>query len=133
MVAKFGVGCGALLLAAVSAAQAASPTVARGGYIAAIAGCADCHSPMGPKGPIAGQEFAGGPLSFAPIHPAPVWADRAPRIAGIPAGYTKAELEHLLRTGKRPNGTEPRPPMPQFRLTQRDAADVVAYLASLKP
>src|SRR5579875_1762644 len=104
------------------AAPKQSELVARGRYIADIAACSDCH----------GRTLKGGPLDFVLIHPIPNWADRAPAIAGIPAGYTEAQVAHLLETGLRPNGSSPRPPMPPFRLTHADAMAVAAYLKSLK-
>jgi len=39
----------------------------------------------------------------------------------------------LLTTGVWRDGKRPRPPMPQFRMTQQDAQAVVAYLKSLNP
>jgi hypothetical protein len=41
------------------------------------------------------------------------------------------DAERLLQTGKSARGYVPRPPMPPFRMTQEDAAAVVAYLKSL--
>ncbi|MBI5424207.1 MAG: c-type cytochrome [Opitutae bacterium] len=35
-------------------------------------------------------------------------------------------------TGVKPDGSMPRPPMPQFRLSEEDARAVVAYLRALK-
>ena len=120
-------------LAASGLAQAQTSQFERGAYIVNnVAMCGDCHTPHGPNGPIAGQTLAGAPLPFAPLHPMP-WADRTPRLAGLPAGYTQADLAHLLQTGKRPNGAEPRPPMPAYRMNERDAKAVAAYIASLKP
>ena len=62
----------------------------------------------------------------------PAWADRSARIAGLPRGYTKAQVSLLLQTGRKPNGAMPRPPMPQYRMNKADADAVAAYLASLK-
>ena len=122
-----------LCLAGAGAADSAASQVARGAYIVnGVAGCGDCHTPHGPKGPIPGKALAGTALFFEPVHPMPVWADHAPRIAGLPDGYTKAQLATLLRTGRKPNGSEPKPPMPQYRMNAQDAASVAAYLASLK-
>jgi hypothetical protein len=44
---------------------------------------------------------------------------------------TEAQAITFLQTGKRPDGTQPRPPMPEFRLDEADATAVVAYLKSL--
>ena len=128
-----GVAAALGVAAAAGMAQAAPSQVARGSYIVnGVADCGDCHTPHGPNGPVAGKELAGTPLFFAPIHPMPVWADKAPRIAGLPDGYTRHDLVRLLTTGRKPNGSQPRPPMPQYRMTRPDAEAVAAYLASLK-
>jgi hypothetical protein len=54
----------------------------------------------------------------------------APPIAGLPS-MTEAQGVVFLTTGKRPDGSSPRPPMPEFRLNTADASAVVAYLKSL--
>ena len=54
-----------------------------------------------------------------------------PRIAGLP-GYTDAEAIRLLTQGAfKRDGTQLRYPMPHFRMTPQDAADVLAYLKTL--
>jgi hypothetical protein len=62
----------------------------------------------------------------------PGWTGQAPRIAGLPQGFTRAEVAKLLQTGRKPDGSRPRPPMPQYRMSPADAAAVAAYLASLR-
>lgn len=119
--------------AGVTAARAAdgAAQIKRGAYLVkAVAGCGDCHTPMGPNGPI-GPEMSGAKLPFAPLAPMP-WAERSVAIAGLPAGYTRAQVSILLQTGRKPNGAKPRPPMPQYRMTPQDADAVTAYLVSLK-
>jgi hypothetical protein len=56
----------------------------------------------------------------------------APRLAGIP-GWDPDDLTTLLETGRRRDGSSPRPPMPPFRMHEDDARAVVAYLSSLSP
>jgi hypothetical protein len=59
------------------------------------------------------------------------WPVRIPRIAGLP-GYTDELAIRLLTQGAiKRDGTQLRLPMPRFRMTPQDAADVVAYLRSL--
>lgn len=94
--------------------------------------CADCHSPRGERGVfIAGKEYTGAPLGFAPTVPMPAWADSAPFIAGLP-NYTTEQAVKFFMTGDRPTGIPARPPMPAYRMNQADAEAVVAYLKSLK-
>lgn len=124
-------GTGALF----AAEEPASPTatLARGRYLVQNIGlCADCHSPRNERGQfIAGMELKGSPLAFAPTVPMPAWGAAAPAIAGLPT-MTVAQAEHFMQTGEKPDGSKPRPPMPEFRFNAEDARAVVAYLKSLK-
>jgi mono/diheme cytochrome c family protein len=118
-----------------SAANAAQTTVettlARGRYIVENVGlCADCHTPRTEKGEFDRSRWLlGSALPFQPTVPMP-WSQVAPPIAGLPT-MTEAQGIVFLTTGKRPDGTLPRPPMPEFRLNASDASAVVAYLKSL--
>lgn len=107
--------------------------IARGKYIVEnVARCGDCHSPLDEKGePVPGKELKGSVLSFKPLVPMPVWADKAPNIAGL-RGWTDDAAVKFMMTGIAYNDLPARPPMPQYRLNQEDAAAVVAYLKSLK-
>ncbi len=56
----------------------------------------------------------------------------APKIAGLPNGFTADDTVHFLMTGERPQGRPaPLPPMPAYRLERADAEAVTAYLRSL--
>lgn len=129
--------CAASLLAGAIALSAQTPDadalVARGRYLVEnVAGCADCHSTRDQRGQIVPElHLKGAALPFAPTVPMPVWAAAAPMIAGLP-GYTDEQAARLLATGLKPDGSMPRPPMPQFRFADEDARAVVAYLRSLK-
>jgi mono/diheme cytochrome c family protein len=122
-----------LATASFAAAQAPDDLVARGRYLVDNAiGCGDCHSPRDQRGQfIRSQHLMGAPLAFAPTVPMPAWGALAPQIAGLPS-YTDEQAVALLMKGTKPDGTMPRPPMPQFRLTEDDARAVVAYLRSLR-
>lgn len=97
-----------------------------------LAGCADCHTPMGQKGePVPGQYLKGAKLSFGPLVPVPNWVTASPEIAGL-HGWTTRQAIHFLMTGIDRNGQHAHPPMPQYRMSRADATDVVAYLKSLK-
>lgn len=113
-----------------SAAEDAA-LLARGEYIVEKVGlCADCHSPRNERGEFIREAYLGGAaLPFAPTVPMPVWAPAAPPIAGLPS-MTKAQAVTFLTTGRKPDGTEARPPMPAFRFNEGDARAVVAYLQS---
>jgi cytochrome c553 len=121
----------ALSLVAVSGVRAQS--LPQGKYIVEGVGmCGDCHTPRDQTGaPIAAQALQGAPIGFRPTHPMP-FAEHAPGLAGLPGHYTEAQLVTFLQTGKRPDGSLARPPMPPYRMSADDAKSVAAYLKSLK-
>ena len=105
--------------------------VRHGQYIAEhVAMCVECHSPRDGEGNIIrGSEFMGGSLPFKT--PA-FWAIRVPRNRGLP-GYDDEQALRLLTEGAiGRDGRQLQLPMPRFRMTQQDAADVIAFLRSLK-
>lgn len=116
---------------ALDAAQQASPVLTRGRYLVEHVGlCADCHSPRNEKGEfVRDQWLKGAALPFQPMVPMP-WSPAAPPLAGLPS-MNEQQAIVFLTTGKRPDGSVPRPPMPEFRFSAEDAAAVVAYLKSL--
>ena len=82
--------CGITLIAADSphSATGSSAKVARGKYLVDQVGlCDDCHTPRDERGaPIAAKYLQGAPIGFKPVIAVPVWADKAPAIAGLPGG-----------------------------------------------
>ncbi|HVT74137.1 MAG TPA: c-type cytochrome [Lacunisphaera sp.] len=121
-------------LPALQAANDPAALVARGEYLVKRVGlCSDCHAPRNERGEfIPAQWLQGAALPFAPTVPMPAWANAAPGIAGLPT-MTNDQAVTFLQTGVRPDGSRPRPPMPEFRLDEADARAVVAYLKSLQP
>jgi len=95
-----------------------------------VAMCIECHSGRDARGTILESErFLGAPIPFAPPWPND-WAMRAPRNRGLP-GYTDdLALRLLTQGGIGRNGEQLRPPMPRFRMSVQDAADVIAYMRS---
>jgi hypothetical protein len=71
-------------------------------------------------------------LFFKPTVPVPNWSDKAPNIARLP-GREEEDAIKFFTTGLAYNDLPARPPMPQFRYSQEDAAAIVAYLRSLAP
>jgi mono/diheme cytochrome c family protein len=119
--------------ASVTNTQAAKPDVEHGRYLVEnVAMCAECHSSRDPKGNIMPERrFQGGPIPFRPPWPND-WAIEAPRNGGLP-GYSDEKAIRLLTQGAIDReGRQLRPPMPRFRMTPQDAADVVAYLRTLE-
>ena len=119
------------------AAASEKPTEAEiehGKYLVTQVGiCQDCHTPRNEKGEFIKQQWLGGaPILFKPTVAMPAWADKSPRIAGLP-GWDRDGAIKFFMTGETPDGFPVRPPMPEFRFNRRDAEAVVAYLLSLGP
>jgi mono/diheme cytochrome c family protein len=107
--------------------------VERGSYIVNSVGlCNDCHTPMTPQGPDMSKALQGGPVAMQLVPGIDVpWASVAPSIAGLPAGYTEEQFVHFLQTGERVDGSQPRAPMPPYRLNEEDARAVAAYIKTV--
>ncbi|MWD30072.1 c-type cytochrome [Aquicoccus sp. SCR17] len=107
-----------------------------GAYLAGpISHCMECHSPMGPQGPMTGPDHLGqGGFEF---HGPDGSVIVAPNITsgedGI-GGYSDAELKAMITEGVRPDGSRMSPPMPYgylARMTEEDLDAIVLYLRSL--
>ncbi|MDJ0630230.1 MAG: cytochrome C [Rhodobacter sp.] len=112
----------------------ADPSAERGEYLVrGPAGCGNCHTPLGPEGPIARQELAGRLVeendAFTAIAPNLTPASRI-------ADWSDAELGRAIRDGLRPDGSLIGPPMPyaMYRgLSDDDVASMVMFLRTLAP
>jgi len=128
--------CAPAATTAPATTQTSEQLVARGQYlVTSLGGCNDCHTPHLQTGePDMTHSLQGAPLAFGLV-PAlegkMPWAPVAPPIAGGPAGYSDEQFTHFLMTGERPDRSQARPPMPQFRLNEDDARAVVAYIKTL--
>jgi mono/diheme cytochrome c family protein len=113
-------------------AQKSDPVLMRGRYLVENVGlCADCHTPRTEKGQFDRSRWMfGAALPFQPTVPMS-WAPAAPPLAGLPS-MNEAQAMTFLQTGKRPDGSIARPPMPEYRFDAADAQAVVIYLKSLK-
>ncbi len=106
--------------------------VEHGRYIAErVAMCVECHSGRDEEGNIReSARYEGSPLPFLPPSWGRGWATRIPRNKGL-SGYTDAMALRLLTEGSiGREGTPLKPPMPKFRMTPQDAADVIAFMRS---
>ena len=123
----------AVLAPVVSAQTALDAQIARGEYLVMhVAMCVQCHTPRNEQGELEQSRLLqGAPIPLPSPFPSQTWAFEAPKIAGLPGGWTENDLMRLLQTGKGPRGEAPRPPMPPFRMTEQDAAAVAVYLKSL--
>jgi mono/diheme cytochrome c family protein len=117
-----------------SAASAAvmNGNIEHGRYLTEqVAMCVECHSGRDEQGTIIpADRYMGGAIPPGP--PWSVgWANRAPRNKGLP-GYNDDQALRLLMQGAiNREGRQLQPPMPRFRMTAQDAADVIAFLRSL--
>jgi mono/diheme cytochrome c family protein len=113
--------------------QAAAPTphadVARGAYVALIAGCKTCHTEPG-----TGMDYAGGTeittLDGSIVRMPNITQDRQ---TGIGA-WSDAQIVAAMRLGIRPDGQPliPAMPYPYFHaMTDADAASLVAFLRTV--
>ncbi|PKP85475.1 MAG: cytochrome C [Alphaproteobacteria bacterium HGW-Alphaproteobacteria-2] len=97
-----------------------------------VSACGNCHTPMGPDGPIADQELSGRFVISFPEFDA--WSPNiTPATIG---GWTDQEIARAIREGIRPDGRVLGPPM-AFELyrhiSDEDIAAIIAYLRALPP
>lgn len=111
-------------------------TVAYGAYLAGpVAHCMECHTPMGPQGPLLETSAGQGGFEFHGPWGTSVSSNITPHADGI-AGWSDDELKLMITQGKRPDGTPMLPPMPYgylARMTPEDLDAIILYLRSLPP
>jgi mono/diheme cytochrome c family protein len=120
-----------LSLAGAPAAAAQAGAIERGAYLAAAAGCDQCHTDKaeGAHPYAGGRRFVS---EFGVVVTPNITPDRA---TGIGA-WSEADFVRAMRWGIAPDGSHyvSAFPYPYFaRLTDRDLADLKAYLDSLAP
>ncbi|MDH3233618.1 MAG: cytochrome c [Alphaproteobacteria bacterium] len=115
---------------------AAETLYARGKYLVeTIAACGNCHTPMGPKGPIMARALSGGPPLVEAGFKAFATNITPDKETGI-GKWTDAQIIRAIREGVRPDGSIIRPPMPfelYRKLSDRDVKAMVVYLRRVKP
>lgn len=111
-----------------------SGAVDRGKYIVErVAMCGECHTPRDSNGSLDRTHWLqGAPVIWTPSQPDSNWPLKAPRIAGTPPA-SDADLIKLLTTGVWTDGKPLRLPMMPYKMSDRDAKAVVAYLRSIAP
>ena len=131
---KTGLAAASAAAVLVTMAAHAEPSVARGDYLVrGIAGCGNCHTPMGPGGFVMAEELAG--RLVEDIEPFTAYAPNLTP-AGAVGSWSDAELARAIREGIRPDGTLIGPPMPfaMYRgLGDDDLMSIVAFLRTLEP
>jgi len=123
-------------VALVGTANAQSDLVKRGDYLVnTIMTCGNCHTPKGPPAAIAGKDFSGGLSWDEPPFKVTASNITQDKDTGIGA-WSDADIEKVLRTGIRPNGTPIAMVMPTSFyeiISVRDMKAIVAYLRTIKP
>jgi mono/diheme cytochrome c family protein len=119
-----------------SPATADDAQVARGRYLATIAGCSDCHTPGALLGAPDMKRYLGGSdVGFSiPGQGVFVGENLTPDKETGLGQWTSDQIVSAIRTGKRPDGGELSPvmPYPAFsHLADNDAEAIVAFLKSL--
>jgi mono/diheme cytochrome c family protein len=123
-------------LPAPSPAAGAETLYQRGKYLVeTIAGCGNCHTPVGPKGPIKARAYSGGPPIANKQMKAFATNITPDKATGI-GKWSVAQVMRAIREGVRPDGSIIRPPMPielYRRMSDRDARAIATYLKRQKP
>ncbi|WP_437187137.1 c-type cytochrome [Planctomicrobium sp. SH668] len=108
---------------------------ARGEYLVHhVAMCVQCHTPRDHDGELQLDEhlLAGAALPVQSPFKNKIWGFQAPSLRSVGLRWGNDKFVAFLQTGKNPNGTVPRAPMPPFRMTEEDANAIAAYLNTLK-
>lgn len=111
-------------------------TVEYGAYLAGpVAHCTECHTPMGPEGPMLDTALGQGGFEIPGPWGVSVSANLTTHEDGL-AGYTDEEIAKMITEGIRPDGTQMMPPMPYSflaKMTDDDLAAIILYLRTLPP
>jgi mono/diheme cytochrome c family protein len=111
-------------------------SVEYGKYLAGpIAHCVECHTPMGPQGPMYDTALGQGGFEFPGPWGLSVSANLTPSADGL-KDYTDEQVAAMITEGVKPDGSALLPPMPYAWLAQftpDDLAAVILYLRSLPP
>ena len=111
-------------------------TVEYGAYLAGpVAHCMECHTPMGPEGPMLDTALGQGGFEFHGPWGVSVAANLTSSPDGL-AGYSDDEIRAMIVEGVTPDGRPMLPPMPYSFLaqtTEEDLDAILLYLRSLPP
>lgn len=109
--------------------------VARGAYVAKMASCAECHTPM-EKGKFDEAKYLAGGHEFKDAGKVFKMPNLTPDKETGLGGWTDKQIEAAVRFGQRPDGKMLSPVMPWAsynKLDQEDMKALVAYLRTVKP
>jgi mono/diheme cytochrome c family protein len=113
-----------------------SVTAEYGEYLAGpVAHCMECHTPMGPAGPMLSTDLGRGGFKFEGPWGTSIAANITSHADGL-ASYTDKELAAMITEGKAPDGRHMLPPMPYeylARMSDDDLQAIILYLRELSP
>ncbi len=126
---------GAALVCTVGSPVAADELLTRGAYLVnTVMACGNCHTPMGPQGPIMERALSGG-LLFDTPHFKVTASNITSHATGL-GDWSDEDIKRALTEGYRPDGSALAPIMPTSFykvLTPRDLDAIVAYLRTVPP
>lgn len=112
------------------------PTAEYGAYIAGpIAHCLECHTPMGPQGPMYDGHLGQGGFQFPGPWGTSVAANLTSGDDGLKS-FSDTQVADMITKGVKPDGTRMLPPMPYAwlaKMTPDDLQAVILYLRTLPP
>jgi mono/diheme cytochrome c family protein len=119
-------------------AHADETQIARGKYLAGVAGCGDCHTPGYFLGkPDFGRFLGGSEVGFEIPQVGTFYGPNlTPDVATGLGTWSEADIVEAFTNGVRPDGRQLAPVMPWMgysKLTPEDAAAIAAYLKTLPP
>ncbi|TPE53111.1 c-type cytochrome [Amaricoccus solimangrovi] len=112
------------------------PTAEYGAYMAGpVSHCLECHTPMGPTGPMYDGHLGQGGFRFPGPWGVSISANITSGKDGL-ADFTDDEIRTMITQGVRPDGSKMLPPMPYAwlaKMTPDDLTATVLYLRTLPP
>lgn len=109
-------------------------SVEYGEYLAGpVAHCMECHTPMGPTGPMLSTDLGRGGFEFAGPWGVSVASNLTNHADGL-ADYSDEEISAMITEGRRTDGSQMLPPMPYeylAKLSDNDLKAILLYLRSL--
>ncbi len=112
----------------------AGERIQHGKYLVeAVALCGECHTPRNERGDLLREKWLqGGSVPGLGAANSGALVRESPPIAGLPEGWSQADMVQFLETGMTPAGKYPRLPMPPYRMSHADALAITLYLEGLK-
>jgi len=123
----------AALCAHAVGAQAESPDIERGSYLARMMDCAGCHMPRDANGaPLVEAGLSGGTIGFEIPGVGIFWPPNLTPVKSGLGDWSDDEIVEAIRHGRRPDGRVLSPVMPWMAYSEMQDEDLEALVAYLK-